>query len=396
MKYALRLIVGLLCITTAGGAVQKDNEQDMVKTKSFSVNKGGMLEMSVGGGDIRIVPWEKNEVLVKVRGIDDEDMEDLKMSSSGNTVRIRNRSDWNNNYSRWGWSNNIRFEINVPSQFDFDLKTSAGYVEFQSAVTGEVRATTSAGDITLMNVTGLVDINTSGGDVRVGNVDGNLVMRTSGGDIKAGTVSGQAKLSTSGGNISIDNVKKTLWAKTSGGDVIIGDVGGDADISTSGGNIDVGKVSGSVQMNTAGGDIELASASGTVTAKTAGGNLHLFNITGSVEARTAGGDITAELTPGGKGRSKLSTASGEIRLYVAPNAKATIQARIRVQGSWKYQQDDYRIRSDFKGEGNTADDDDRSITGTYLLNGGGETITLETVNADIQIRKLTAESHRRE
>lgn len=394
MNSFLRLLALLCCFAPAVHAAVPDGDDDLVKSNSFAVSKGGHLEVAVGEGDIRIIPWDKNEVFVKARGIDQEDFDGLKWSLKGNTVVIRNR-----NSSEWGWSSSssrVRYEINVPASFNLDLGTSSGEIDIQGAIVGSVRAATSSGDVLLGKVTGSVDLSTSGGDVRSGDIDGALQMKTSGGDIKAGNVTGEVDLSTSGGNIRIGTVKKGLRARTSGGDIMVGDVGSAVSLVTSGGNIDVGKVAGGADLNTAGGDIELGGAAGAVTAKTAGGDLHLYGIRGSVQAKTAGGDVIVELTPDGKAKSRLASAGGNITLYVPEQATATVTARIRVQGSWRRNREEYRIRSDFKGDESTARDDDRAITGSYELNGGGETISLETVNADIQIRKLTGESKKRE
>jgi DUF4097 and DUF4098 domain-containing protein YvlB len=389
MKNLLSTLLLAACMLAPGRAAAHDGDDDLVKTKSFTVGKGGTLEVSVGGGDVRVIPWEKGEVAVKVRGADEEDFDDLTMTMSGSTVRIRTGS-------KWDWSDHMRFEISVPSAFNLDIETSSGNLDIQGALTGTVRASTSAGDVTMGNVTGDVELATSGGDVRAGDVEGDLRMRTSGGDIKAGKVSGEADLSTSGGNIRIANVLKGLHAKTSGGDVTVGDVGGAASVATSGGNIIVGKVTAGADLTTAGGDVDLGGATGTVTVRTAGGNLRLLDIRGNVDGKTAGGDVMVELTPDGKGKSRLASAGGEINLYLADQARATVNARIRVQGSWGRKRDTYRILSDFKGEGGTDSENGRTVTGTYAVNGGGETISLETVNADIQIRKLTGESRKRE
>ncbi len=96
----------------------------------------------------------------------------------------------------------------------------------------------------------------------------------------------------------------------------------------------------------------------------------------------------AELVPSGKGKSRLSSASGIIQLYRPENARATITARIRVEGWWKSQKNQYTITSDFKEDSSLRDEDQQEIESKFTLNGGGETITLETVNSDIEIRKL--------
>lgn len=140
-----------------------------------------------------------------------------------------------------------------------------------------------------------------------------------------------------------------------------------------------------VELETAGGDIELRGASGVVTAKTAGGDIKLDGISGSVEAKTAGGDVVAEMTPSGKGKSRLSSSGGIVKLFIPETAKATIDARIRVR-LWPMEKSQYEIVSDFRPEKHERGDDE--IHATILLNGGGEEIALSTVNANIEIRKL--------
>ena len=357
------------------------DDKGIVKTGSFKVTKGGSLVISVEAGNVRIIPWDKSEVGIKATGEEEDDFDEFRMNLRANTVHIDNESYCN--------SCDMVYEIHVPSEFDLDIHTSDGNIEIQSGLTGKMTGRTSAGNIKLGKLNGTIEMKTSGGNIKSGDIKGDLTLGTSGGDIALGLIEGDCDVNTSGGDIKIQNVSKTLEARTAGGDVKVGDVGGEATISTSGGTIIVGKIGGRATLTTAGGDIEIASATGIVSAKTAGGNLHLENITGSVTAKTAGGDVEAELIPSGKGKSKLSTAAGEVRLYIPENAKATISARIRVQGRWRDDEDDdYRIKSDFKSETYNKDEDEGIITATYVLNGGGESIALETSNADIEIRKL--------
>ncbi|MFI5251028.1 MAG: DUF4097 family beta strand repeat-containing protein [Bacteroidota bacterium] len=372
-------IVLMIAFSSILTAREDDDQKPVVKTNSFKVQKGGTLRMSVEAGDVRIIPWDKNEVAVKATSEDEDDFEDLNMDMHGNTLRIDNQSSCS--------SCEIRYEVNVPDEFDLDIETSEGNINIQSGLNGDIMGRTSAGNIKLGALGGTIDMKTSGGNITTDDIRGDLRLGTSGGNIVVGKVDGKCDVSTSGGDIRIANVGKTLDARTAGGDIRIGDVGGEANVSTSGGTIVVGKIGGRATLSTAGGDIEISSATGIVSAKTAGGNLRLENITGSVTAKTAGGDVEAELIPSGNGKSKLSTAAGEVKIYLPEDAKATINARIRFNGRWN-NEDEYRIKSDFKSENYHTDEDEGEITATYILNGGGETITLETSNADIIIRKL--------
>lgn len=355
---------------------------DSKREKTFSVGKNSSLEVSVSGCEIRIKTSEKNEINVIVEGIDESDLEYVKMTQSGDEVRVAYKPKWGNH-------SDGRFVITVPSQTKLDLRTSGGDIDLQGNLTGDAVGSTSGGNISIEKIKGTVRMSTSGGDIRSGDIDGKADLRTSGGNIQLANVNGEATVNTSGGDIRIDKVAKKLDARTSGGDIEVGDIGGDASLSTAGGDVRVGKVSGSAYLRTAGGDLKLQGASGTVEAKTAGGDIDLRNISGSIEASTAGGDVTADFNPSGKGNSKLKTSGGDIELYLPENAKATIEATIRIRDNWNSSSKNskYEIRSDFKAEFNDKNSDRDEIRAKYVLNGGGESITLETVNGYIDIKK---------
>lgn len=381
MKKQLTLIISLLTLFVLSASAQDTS----VRSKSFTVSKGGRFEITTRSGDIRITPWSKNEVSVTAEGIDSEDLDRLKMTQSGNTVRVEflPKKGWG------GWDgDHIRFDVSVPTDFNIEMKTSGGDLEIMGSINGKIEGSTSGGDINIENVVGPVDMSTSGGDIKVGDIKGNVDLSTSGGDITLKKVDGEARVKTSGGDIRVESVGKKLDARTSGGDIEIGDVGGEVSASTAGGDVKVKKVSGDAKLKSAGGDIGLSGASGTVVASTAGGDINLMNITGSIEAKTAGGDIKAELRPSGKGGSELSTAGGKVSLAVPENAKVTIEALIRIEGRWGSRKSKYEVRSDFKADKYETDEDEEEIRATYNLNGGGEKIFLSTVNSSIEIRKL--------
>ncbi len=384
------IVCAMLTGVCAWGIAQdKDSDVSGVRSKTFTVSKGGTLVVSVGVGDIRISPQDGNQVEVQASGIDEDELDRLKMSQSGNTVRVtfRPRSH--------GWSSgNIEFEISVPKEFNTDLRTAGGNIEFTGDIKGQIKGSTSGGDIRLAGIAGTVDMSTSGGNVRAGNIQGDGELRTSGGDITLGNVNGELDISTSGGNIDVKSVGKSLRGSTSGGDITIGDVGGEADVSTSGGNIDMGKVSGRATMHTSGGDVSLRGASGSVKASTSGGDMKLMGVSGSIDASTSGGEIDAELYPSGSGRSRLSSSGGTVRLAIPSSAKATIDATIHFGNGWGGWfgggRERYSIKSDFKADSYEKDEDAGEIRGVYTINGGGSEITLTTSGADIVIRKMNS------
>jgi len=379
MNWKLWTLLGTVLTASLSFAADAGGGHD--RSRSFAVHKNGSLEVFLHGGGIRIIPWDKEELLVEAEGADEDAFNRLKISQKENTITLDDHSDWDDS-----WTSELT--VKVPSQFNLNIQTSEGDIEINGPLNGTLKGSTSAGDIHLGNLGGSIEMTTSGGDIQSGNIKGQLQLQTSGGDIHVGTVTDKADLFTSGGDLTIEGIGKDLRGRTSGGDVQIGNVGGDADVSTAGGNIMVGKVSGNASLNTAGGDIHLSSATGRVTVKTAGGNLVLDNISGSINGRTAGGDIDVQFIPEGKGSSMLSTSVGNIRLYVPENARTTINARVRNRGFWKKHGGDFDIRSDFKADSYEKGEHGEDSRATYTLNGGGETITLETMMGSIEIKTL--------
>ena len=388
-KYRWQVAAVLAVVLTFSAAAALAGRRTS-KTETFKVKKGGELVIRTEnvGADIEIRVWNRSEVKVRVDGIPEEDLEDLEMSASGNTVHV----DYYGRRARHR-SGHLRISADVPADFSLDLQTSGGDIEVNDRISGTVSASTAGGDIEIDQVDGEVHLRTSGGDISARDVLGDAEFKTSGGDIEVGDVKGKLDAHTSGGDIKVGAVENDLDAKTAGGDIEVGDVGGFADVSTAGGDVRLGQVSGTADVRTAGGDIELLSASGRVTARTAGGDIVLENITGSVEAETAGGDIVVQLVPSGNRDSRFETAGGDIELYIPDNAKASIVARIRIHGGWSWGWDDddddgdFDVYSDFKAAKHERDR--KGVLAEYVLNGGGSKILLKTTNGDIEIRKLS-------
>jgi DUF4097 and DUF4098 domain-containing protein YvlB len=388
-------IAGCLVALFAVGSAQATEKQrgrlsGETKSQTFPASANGTLILSSYEGEIRINVRQQNEVSISVDGIGTDDLDELEMRQDGKRIIV----DYRPNNRRW--ASRTRFRVDLPADYNLDLKTGGGDIEIIGTLIGEIRGDTSGGDITLDDVEGEVDMNTSGGDIRTGKISGQGFLRTSGGDIRVQEGTDILDIHTSGGDITVGNAGNRIEARTSGGDITIADVAGEARIATSGGDIEVGRIASGARITTSGGDIQLRSASGEVRASTAGGDLELENVTGSVDARTAGGDIFVELTPSGSARSSMITQSGNIALHIDANAAVTIEAQIRTNGRSGrsrrrgYDRDDdreFEIRSDFSSA-QFDEDESGDINAVYNLNGGGARITLETRDGNIDIRRL--------
>ena len=360
--------------------------QNTPGTKSFTVKKGGTLNVSITSGDVRVTTWNKNEVNIKIDSEDKEDINNIKATLDGNTVTVKS------NYSNsWGWSGDISLRISIPFDFNTEIHTQSGDVRQTGSLQGTTNIFTAGGDIRVGDVSGKTILKSNGGDITTGNIGNELILSTNGGDVRTGTVSGKTNISTMGGSINVSKAGEDLHAQTMGGDINIGNVEGTVDLKTMGGSIGLGKVSGNVTMNTYGGDLSLSGATGDVEATTFGGSIRLNNITGSVNADTKSGDVYVELNPSGNGSSKIKSLNGNVVLYLQANAKVNIMATVLARHYDRYNENELMnlIHSDFESK-NLLTDDRRGdkIVAKYSINGGGSyNIEIYTVNGSIKIKK---------
>jgi hypothetical protein len=370
----LFLMAAVFSSCESKAASNTDNSGDV--KRSFKVNKGGLLKVSINTGDVTIEPWNKNEVFVRVGDVD-EGQNSLSIYQSGNNVTVQ--------YNGSGYYNNSDVKVYVPAEFNLDLRSNQGDIIIRSELKGNCQVSTGGGDITIGNLSGYVNVKTNGGDVIAGNINGDLTLATNGGDITVANIAGKGDIQTNGGEIKIGNVGKYLSVKTYGGDITTGDIGGNADVSTMGGSIYVRKVSGSASLKTNGGDVKILGSWGTVYARTYGGSIYLYNINGSINASTSTGEIHAELKSV-KGSSKLESLNGSVRLYIDPNVKATIYANVNL-GGWGGS-DEKPIISEFPVKSYDSGKNSSSVNAVYKINGGGDAITIKTINDGIELHKL--------
>ncbi|HEX7573313.1 MAG TPA: hypothetical protein VF514_09470, partial [Bacteroidota bacterium] len=97
------------------------------RTKTFTVGKGGTLEVTIRGGNIIINPWDRDEVSIRIRDVDDGEDPGLRMTQSGTTVLIEDTG---------GSSDDLTLEVSLPSRFDIRLRSSSGDIEINGPLTG--------------------------------------------------------------------------------------------------------------------------------------------------------------------------------------------------------------------------------------------------------------------
>lgn len=346
---------------------------------SFYVQKGDILDVDIKYGNIVTNTWDKNEVKIIAKNIDEDEIKFFTAEQKSGRVDVKFKGED---------SDNFYLEITIPADLIIEYKTGGGNVSIEDDLKNKVTISTAGGNITAKIIGGEADITSAGGNIKLADINNNASINTAGGDIHVGSVNGKAEISTAGGNIKVGSVNNTAKISTAGGNVTVGTVGGSADISTAGGNVTVSTVSGSADISTGGGNINLDGATGKVEANTGGGNIDLKNIKGSIEANTGAGNITAELNPDGKSNSDLNSGVGSITIYIPESAKTMIVATASDFKWGESAKDSHSIKSEFESYNVSQIRKGNTFESIYELNGGGSKIELNVGMGDINIKKL--------
>lgn len=158
-----------------------------------------------------------------------------------------------------------------------------------------VKAKTSSGDITVLDVGKEVGLSAASGDVEVERIGGDIEIGVSSGDINIRDAAGGVKINSASGDVSAEEIAGDMEVRTSNGDVDLDGIGGDLIIATSSGDIMVKGV-------------------GDVKYKGSGGDAKFYGVRGSVSAGAASGDMTFHLEPSGDNDYNVRTSSGELVL----------------------------------------------------------------------------------
>lgn len=299
---AIAAVLGLVSISAAQAAI------DSPIHRNFNVHPGGTIIIDTDIGDIKVVSGAAN-VSVDVnrhaktmsRSHADELFKDFEVTfaQEGNDVRVSARDHHPTSWFHWNSDLDVHFVVNVPSQYNVDLKTSGGDIAV-SDLNGQVKAKTSGGNVSLGRINGLVDAHTSGGDVSLAGSHASALLSTSGGDIKVGDAGASLNVRTSGGSIDIRHAASDLKAHTSGGSIEIGDAAGTIDASTSGGSI---RARLSAQPRA---DSKLETSGGGIT-------IHVAqHVSLDVDAHTSGGDVASDLPVTILGKQNDSSLNGKL------------------------------------------------------------------------------------
>lgn len=371
------------------------------------------LRLNTDLGSVRIVPMQSGasptvrysvHIETDARGAAASMLLDHYLLSARSTA---NGAEINGNLpqSSHGASFWVHFEVAVPANYSLDVYTGTGDIQTFD-VGGSATLVTEGGNIIGgklgTNLWGngrsrlAAKLQTQGGHIQVDDVMGDVTAFTAGGHINTGHIYGEANLHSGGGHIRAAGIDGTATLVTEGGNITVGKAAKFVAVKTGGGQIDFGEVRGSVHAQTGGGGIRVMYVSGPMDVESSGGSICLTRVSGSVRAATDSGTITAWINPDNAekqhdsvslpGASQLTSADGDIVVFLPRNLAANIEAIVERGGP-------HRIEADPALALQFEKVSSRGPAKAFAsLNGGGAVLRLKTTGGKIKLQYMESES----
>ena len=374
MKKIILLMVLIVLLVIAGFSGE-------TLQKTFNVTKGKRLDLNLKeGGAVSITGWEKEQVAVTVHFKDTgPDQWDIRFNETREGIEVESiyKSKWKHHRS------SPSFEIQVPNQFDLEIKTMGGDIGI-AHVEGEITGKTMGGDLEFHHLKGTIEFKTMGGAITLKDSDIDGKIKTMGGRVLLENVTGDVKGTSMGGNVIYRNVKTRSGEST--GKVV--------KISTMGGGINVSDAAEGADVHTMGGSIHIKSARKFVKAKTMGGDIRIDAVDGKVKATTMGGNINVTMTGDpekGDRAVKLESMGGDITLTVPAGLSMDVDIQLvyTKRAKKKYNiVSDFQLKKEESGDWETDKGSPRkTIYGKATIAGGKHKIKIKTINGNIYLKK---------
>jgi lia operon protein LiaG len=241
----------------------------------------------------------------------DHDGRGRRRSDEGRRVRISG--------SGGGLEAHVDVRIAIPPGRRVEAYLAVGQA-FVSNVEGEPRVDVVSANVTADHVKGSLIVDTGSGDVRLSDAQGDASLDTGSGDITVSDVTGhELSLDTGSGDVAAERVTTdVLKVDTGSGEVTTSGVrANDVRIDTGSGSVRLDLLSDleSLSVDTGSGDVTVnlpVDFDAAVDIETSSGEIDLQNVTVRT-TRLEEDHLTGQIGDG-KGRMKIETGSGDVRL----------------------------------------------------------------------------------
>lgn len=182
------------------------------------LDRGGAVDLSLISGKIRVTGWDRADVKISAS------IESGRLRFDANSSRVSlgvEDSDDEGRRSRSRHNNvgDAQYEVSVPRGSRLILEAVSGDVIAKGSQ-GEIEASSVSGDVDVSDGVRAVSAEAVSGSVHASQVNGNLRTETVSGDLRAENVSGNVQASSVSGNIRLVGIQsKDVRTETVSGDI---------------------------------------------------------------------------------------------------------------------------------------------------------------------------------
>jgi DUF4097 and DUF4098 domain-containing protein YvlB len=181
------------------------------------LDRGGAVDLSLISGKIRVTGWDRPDVKISAS------IESGRLEFEANSSRVRLSVDDDSYDGRRHNHNNVgdaRYDVSVPRGSRLILEAVSGDI-VASGSQGEIEATSVSGDVTVSDGVGSVSAEAVSGSVAVARVKGELRTETVSGELRAEDVTGDTEASSVSGDIRLIRVQsKDVRTETVSGSIV--------------------------------------------------------------------------------------------------------------------------------------------------------------------------------
>jgi len=199
MKLAALIIAGLVAAPVAARG-QDERTATQIDT-TVRLDRGGSVDLSIISGRIRVTGWDRSDVKISAT------IEDGFLRFSANSSRVTLGVD---DEGRRGHHNNhigdARYEVSVPRGARLILEAVSGDVSAKGSQ-GEIEASSVSGDVDVSDGVRAVSVESVSGSAHAAQVNGSLRAETVSGDLRVENVTGDVEASTVSGEIRLIGIQ---------------------------------------------------------------------------------------------------------------------------------------------------------------------------------------------
>jgi len=206
MKNEIKLTGLIIAVGLAAAPVVASAQDERTATQidtTVRLDRGGAVDLSLVSGKIRVTGWD--QPTVKISASIESGYLRFSANSSRVTLSVDEEGEGDRRH-RHRDSGDARYDVSVPRGAKLILEAVSGDVTARGSQ-GEIEASSVSGDVDVTDGVRTVSVESVSGDARAAQINGNLRAETVSGELRAENVTGEIEASTVSGDITLSAIQ---------------------------------------------------------------------------------------------------------------------------------------------------------------------------------------------